>query len=105
MIGMLSRFAASGPVVHITPLPLFKIHSIDITNAMLYGWICALVLIVVFVLTARKVTVKPKGGFIQVVEAGVEFITNLVESSFEDKERGRKFVPYFVTLFFYLLFN
>jgi len=50
-------------------------------------------------------TVKPKGGLTQFVEVGVGFISNLVESSFEDRERGTKYVPYFVTLFFFLLFN
>ena len=48
---------------------------------------------------------KQKGGLIQVVEAGVDFITNLVEGAFDDKERGRKYVPYFVTLFFFILLN
>ena len=50
-------------------------------------------------------TIKPKGGSIQFIEAGAEFITNTVESGFEDKARARKYGPYFVTLFFFLLIN
>jgi F-type H+-transporting ATPase subunit a len=102
---LLSGLADSGPSVHVAPAGVFQIGSLVITNSILYGWICSLVIIVVFIWTARRVTVKPKGGFIQIVEVGVDFITNLVESSFEDKSRARKYVPYFVTLFFFILFN
>lgn len=99
------QFADSGPVVHVAPGGVLQIGQITITNSILYGWICAIIICTVLILTARKVRVKPKGGFIQLVEIGVEFITNLVENSFDDKQRGRKYVPYFVTLFFFILFN
>ena len=98
-------FADSGPVVHIAPGGVMHISNFTITNSIFYGWICALFMIIVLVWTARRVTVKPKGGFVQFVEVGAEFITNTVEGGFEDKSRARKYVPYFVTLFFFLLFN
>jgi F-type H+-transporting ATPase subunit a len=98
-------FASSGPVVHIAPAGVTHIGGLTITNSILYGWICAVIMIVVLTWTARKVSVKPKGGFVQFVEVGAEFITSTVESGFDDKSRARKYVPYFVTLFFFLLFN
>jgi F-type H+-transporting ATPase subunit a len=98
-------FADSGPVAYITPLKIFNIGKYNITNSMFYGWISILLICTVLIYVATKVTVKPKKGFIQFVEAGVEFITNLVESNFRDKKRGRKYVPFFVTLFFFILFN
>lgn len=106
MSGILSLVAdSSGPIVHITPLGLFNVGKFTVTNSMLYGWISAVLIIIFLSVIASKVTVKPKAGLIQVVEAGVGFISNLVESSFDDKERGRKYVPYFVTLFFFLILN
>lgn len=106
MIGSLfTHLASSGPTVYITPLPLFEIHGLTITNSILYGWICSIFLLVIFITVARRITMRPKAGFTQVVEAGSEFITNLVVSGFEDRERGKKYVPYFVTLFFFMLFN
>lgn len=103
---LLAKFAAEdGPSVHISPNGVFNIGGLHVTNSVFYGWICSLVLILVLVAVARKVTVLPRGGFVQFVEAGVEFITNLVTNAFDDKERGRKYVPYFVTLFFFLLIN
>ncbi len=105
MISLLSFFADSGPVVHVAPGGVLQLGGFTITNSILYGWACALVIMIVFVLAARLVTVKPKGGFVQFVEAGVEFISNMVENAFEDKSIGRKYAPYFVTLFFFILFN
>jgi F-type H+-transporting ATPase subunit a len=103
--GLIGHFADSGPSVHIAPAPVFHIGSWPITNSILYGWACSLFLIILFTWIARRVTVKPKGGFTQVVEVGVDFITNLVEGAFDDKKIARKYVPFFVTLFFFILFN
>jgi F-type H+-transporting ATPase subunit a len=95
----------NGPVVHVAPAGLFHIGGYTITNSILYGWLATAFIVWLLVRTARRVTVKPRGGFVQIVEVGVDFITNLVENSFEDKKVGRKYVPYFVTLFFFILFN
>ncbi|HVV25990.1 MAG TPA: F0F1 ATP synthase subunit A [Candidatus Saccharimonadales bacterium] len=103
--GAVTHFADSGPSVHIAPAPVFHIGSWPITNSILYGWACALFLIVLFIWIARRVTVNPKGGFVQIVEVGVDFITNLVMGAFDDKKVARKYVPFFVTLFFFILFN
>jgi F-type H+-transporting ATPase subunit a len=97
--------ADSGPTVFVAPGQVLKIGNISITNSMLYGWICAISLIIIFTLVAKRITIKPKKGFIQIVEVGVDFISNLVVNSFEDKDVGRKYVPFFVTLFFFILFN
>lgn len=102
---LLSRLADSGPTVFVAPHAVFTIGGWPVSNSILYGWICAIFLFVLFTWVARRATVKPKGGFVQIVEVGVDFITNLVENAFDDKKVGRKYVPYFVTLFFFILFN
>jgi F-type H+-transporting ATPase subunit a len=102
---LLTRFGADGPVVHVAPAGVFEIGGITVTNSILYGWICMAVIIVILIAVARVVTVRPKGGFVQFIEYGVEFITKLVEGAFEDKSKAAKYVPFFVTLFFFLLFN
>jgi F-type H+-transporting ATPase subunit a len=100
-----SLFAESGPKVFVSPEHVFNIGSWGITNSILYGWATAIFLILLFTWVARRVTVKPKAGFIQIVEVGVDFITNLVENAFDDKKVGRKYVPFFVTIFFFILFT
>lgn len=103
---LLTRLAAdSGPTVHVAPAGVFQLGGLTVTNSMLYGWACILVIIVFLIWVARKVTVHPRGGVIQFIEAGVEFITNLVEGSFDNKETGRKYVPFFVTIFFFILLS
>jgi F-type H+-transporting ATPase subunit a len=102
---LLGRFADSGPNVHVAPGAVLQLGGFSITNSILYGWICAIGITLLLVWVARQVTVKPKGGVVQFIEIGVDFITNLVTNAFEDKKVGRKYVPYFVTLFFFILFN
>jgi F-type H+-transporting ATPase subunit a len=105
MLGSIYSHFASGPTVFVSPGGDTHIGSFALSNSIIYGWVCAVFLCALFISVARRVTIKPKGGFIQIVEAGVEFITNLVTNSFDDKEIGRKYVPYFVTIFFFILFN
>jgi F-type H+-transporting ATPase subunit a len=105
MQSLLAHVADSGPTVYITPLTVLHFHGIAITNSMLFGWIASIVLLIVLITVAHRMTIRPKGGFTQFIEVGAEFISNMVTSAFEDRERGKKYVPYFVTLFFFVLFN
>src|SRR5579884_1019542 len=95
----------TSPSIHVAPGTDFTVAGVHITNSMLYGWIISLLLIVGLIYLARKVRVHPKGGVVQYLEGGVDFATNLVENAFNDKEIGRKYVPFFVTLFFFILLN
>ena len=97
--------AEDGPSVHIAPGGVLHIGTFSITNSILYGWVCIALMTLLLIWVARRVTVHPKRGLIQFIEIGAEFITSTVESGFEDKSRAKKYVPYFVTLFFFLLIN
>jgi len=103
--GLLSRFADSGPSVHVAPGTDFTIAGIQITNSIFYGWIVCLLIVLVLTYVARKVTVHPKRGLAQYIEALVTFATDLVEGAFNERSIGRKYVPFFVTLFFFVLLN
>jgi F-type H+-transporting ATPase subunit a len=105
MIGLLHFVADSGPAVHIAPAAVFKLGGVTVTNSMFYGWICIVAICIFLIWVGRQVSVKPKGGVIQLVEVAVGFITDLVENAFDDQAVGRKFVPYFVTLFCFILLN
>lgn len=105
MISAFNLFAASesGPSIHVAPAPVFEIGGITITNSILYGWVASLIIVALLIYIARRVTVRPKGGAVQFVEAGADFIVGVVENGFNDKAKARKYVPYFVTLFFFIL--
>lgn len=95
----------AGPVVNIAPKVDFTIGGWPITNSIFYGWIILALMVVTLPLLARRLSLRPKKGVGQYVEAGVEFAQGVVTSSFNDKQVGRKYVPFFVTLFFMVLIN
>lgn len=105
MTGLFSFMASSGPVVHISPQVLFTVAGWPITNSILYGWISAVIICILFIWVARLATVHPKGGFVQIVELGVSFIVNFVEGAFDNKKSAQKYTAFFVTTFFFILFN
>lgn len=102
---MFNLLADNGPVIHIAPGGVLTIHGISITNSILYGWISLFLIITTMIAVARLVKVHPRGGLIQFVELGVDFVGNLVRGAFEDKEKAEKYVPTFITIFFIILLN
>jgi F-type H+-transporting ATPase subunit a len=102
---LLTRFAADGPAIHITPAELFTWHGISITNSILYAWISSLLILVVLVITARRMTLRPKRGFTQLVEIGTEFIISTLAGSLGSRAKATKYAPYFVTTFFFVMFS
>lgn len=105
MLGLLTHFADSGPIVHVAPGTDFTLAGVNVTNSIFYGWVICVLMVIGLSWIARKVTVHPKGGIVQYVEALVSFASDLVESAFTDKAVARKYIPFFVTLFFFVLFN
>ena len=102
---MFSLLAESGPAIHIAPGGVLTINGISITNSILYGWVSLFLIIITLFIVSKRVRVHPKGGLIQFVELGVDFVGNLVRSAFEDKKKAEKYVPTFVTIFFIILLN
>lgn len=107
MSNLLTRFAAeTGPVVHITPLEVFKISGYSVTNSMFYAWLSTLFILLLSVTVARMVRIKkPRRGIIQLFEAGTDFITNMISSAMGSREKGIKYAPYFVTMFFFIMLS
>ncbi|MGH7237645.1 MAG: F0F1 ATP synthase subunit A [Candidatus Saccharimonadales bacterium] len=102
---MFAQFASSLPKTHIAPQTVFHLGSLAISNSILLGWIATVIMIVVFIVVARRMTVRPKGGITQIIEYIAEFMTGTVTDAFEEKERAAKYVPFFVTVFFFVLVN
>lgn len=98
-----STTAESGPSIHVAPAEIFTLGGISFTNSMLYGWIVSAFIVFAFIAIARRMTIRPKAGVIQLVEAGTSFITGVVDNAFDNKDKGRKYIPYFVTVFFFIL--
>lgn len=107
MLSFLSRFAAesSGPTIHISPGEVTEIAGIPITNSMIYGWVCAVVIFIMFLTVSKMMTIRPRRGFIQFVEIGTDFIIGLLANALGSRKKALHYAPYFTTLFFFILFN
>ncbi len=105
MIGSLLQRFAIDPIIHITPLTIFTIKGFAVTNSMFYGLLCSVLILVLLIVAAKKMTLKPKGGIIQIFEIGTDFITDLLKSSLNSEEKAVKYAPYFVSIFFFILLS
>ncbi len=100
------RFAAEdGPHIAIAPEKLFEVGGVAITNSMVYGWICSIFIIAVFVYLTRNISLKGAKGPAQLLDYGTEFIVNLLTTSLGSRVKAYKYAPLFVTTFFFIAIN
>ena len=85
---------------HFTPL---SVTQFAITNTLLSAWVASIVIILFFVLGARKRAMVP-GRFQAVVESIFEGVLSFA-SSVLGPEMARKAFPVVATIFFFVLFN
>jgi F-type H+-transporting ATPase subunit a len=97
--------AEDGPHIAIAPEALFQIGGIPITNSMVYGWICALGLIIGLIALQKKVTYKGSSGLARILDFGTEFVINLLTTSLNSRKKAVKYAPFFVTTFFFIWLN
>lgn len=102
---MISRFAAEGLQITITPETLFSFGGIDITNSMFYGWICSLVIIGLLVAARKRLKIGGTKGPAQLLEAITEYMVTTFENSFGDRKMAIKYSPIFITIFFFILLS
>ena len=85
---------------HFTPM---AVTEFAITNTLLSAWVASIVIILFFVLGARKRAMVP-GRFQSVVESIFEGVLSFA-SSVLGAEMARKAFPVVATIFFFVLFN
>lgn len=99
-------FASEGTSVPIAAEPLFSIGGLIITNSMLFGGLVALLVIAIFVFTARRMTVKPSSRFAFFMESVIEFVMYALRGAFnDDMQKVRKFAGLFIAFFVFILLN
>lgn len=103
---MFRLFAADeGPHIAIAPEKLFQIGGVDITNSMLYGWVCAVAIIVLLSLSLKRISINGAKGPAQLLDYGVEIIVGILQSTLGTRQRAVKYAPIFVTMFFFIMLN
>ncbi|RKY88583.1 ATP synthase F0 subunit A [candidate division KSB1 bacterium] len=94
-------FEFFGKEIH---LPHFSLFGIDlsVTKHVVMLWFAAFLLIIILGLGARKVKLIPK-GFANLLEILIMFVRDeIVYVNFG--KAGKPFVPFFLSLFFYIMF-
>lgn len=105
MIGSFLRFAASDIHISLKAEPIAQVGPLTITNAMLYGLICAIVIAFIMILARRKIKVSPKKGFGQLIEIVVDYVLTMLEGVFGSREKAVKYAPIFGSFFVFILLN
>ena len=80
-----------------------SLGSFPITNTLLSSWIATVVLIVLFFLATRRMSLVPR-GLQNVVELAVETLYNFV-AGVAGEHYGRRFFPIIATIFLFVLVN
>lgn len=95
---------ASSEGVPLIAQPLFNLGPLTITNAMFFGAITGLVVLVIFAAAARKTQVRPATKFTFGIEQLVDFILNMAQQNFGgDRKKAIKHLPLLLTLFTFIL--
>lgn len=103
---ILNIFASEeGPHIAIAPETLFTIGEFPITNSMIYGWICAAIIIALLVAARKRLKLAGGKGPAQLVEVITDFMIGVLITSFGSRERAVRYAPIFVTVFFFIMLS
>lgn len=106
MLNSLLTFASEGIHVSLKAEPVTTLGPLTVTNSIVYGTLCALLLTVLLVIGARKVKFSPKkSAFAASLEWLTEFIIGLLQGPFGSRAKAAKYTPYFGAFFFFIIFN
>lgn len=107
MINSLTLLASeSGIHVSLKAEKILQIGSISITNAIIYGAISTVLIALMVLLIARKVSYRPQhskaAGIFELV---AEFVISLLQGPFVTRAKAAKYAPVFGTFFIFIMFN
>jgi F-type H+-transporting ATPase subunit a len=106
MISAITQFASGGIHVSLKAEPIQQVGDFVVTNAVIYGLLCATLLGVILFIAAKKSSPRPGASKLSgAVEMVMEFIISLLQGPFGNREKAAKFAPYFGTFFLFILFS
>ncbi len=90
--------------IHLPELPTIFGIDMSITKYVLMMWIAAFLVFMVFKFGMKWNNLVPKGKLTGFFEPIVVFVKDEIVLENFGKKNGRKFVPFFLTVFFFILF-
>lgn len=101
---MLNLLAAAEIHVSLKAEPIFHIGPLGVTNSMIFGLICGVILLITLVIAARKINYRPsKSKLAGGVEYLVNFVMDLLTNSLGSREMAVRFAPFFLSIFAIIL--
>lgn len=98
-------FAASDIHVSLKAEKIFSLGPLNVTNSMIYGLLCAVLIGGLMIYAAKRIKLHPAKGFAAIIEMLVEYVTGMLAGPFGSRERAAKFVPVFGFFFIFIMFN
>ncbi|MFH1277096.1 MAG: F0F1 ATP synthase subunit A [Candidatus Eisenbacteria bacterium] len=96
-----------GVLVHLPTIKAGPVAlDLSITKVVLMMWIAGFVALVAFGAVARRLSrdEKPRGTLTNLLESIILFIRDDIVYELMGKKDGKRYTPYFLTLFFFILF-
>ncbi len=105
MTGSLFRHIAASDGIHVSlkAEPIMQLGPFTVTNSMIYGLVCAVIIIGLLVLARRRITVSPRKGWSQIVEIIADFVIGMLEGVFGSRAKAVAYAPIFGTFFFFII--
>lgn len=97
--------AASNLHVSLAPEPLFTLGGLTVTNSMLTAALSTVLIGGALYMVARRLQLKPAGGFAGVIEAICDAILSQLEQILGSRDRALKHFPLLATIFLFILAN
>jgi len=105
MLGSSLRFAASDIHVSLKAEHITDIGPLAVTNAMIYGVICAVIIAGLLIFARKRIKVEPRKGFGQIIEVIIEYVMNMLEGVFGSRAKAVQYAPIFGAFFMFILLN
>lgn len=94
-----------GPHIALSPEAIFKVGGLTVTNSMIYGILCAVLLVVLARYASKRIKTKSSRGIATIFELLVEFVISLIQGPLGSREKAVKYAPIFGTFFVFIVFN
>ncbi|MDQ5886565.1 MAG: synthase subunit a [Patescibacteria group bacterium] len=104
-LSIISSTAEDGPHIALAPETVFTVGSFNITNSMIYGVMCAILLLFIAIFARKKTRLKATKGITQFIEMLMEFVIGLIEGPLGSRAKAVQYAPIFGAFFVFIMFN
>jgi F-type H+-transporting ATPase subunit a len=105
MLGSFLRVASSDIHVSLKAEQVTTLGPLKVTNAMIYGLICAVLISAIMIFARMRIKERPKKGFGQIIEVIIEYVLNMLEGVFGSRAKAVQYAPIFGSFFMFILLN